>query len=106
MGEPLVLAIADLLIASWATSYYPKSFWKARTIVLKKPGKASYEEPKAWRLIALLGTIGKVMETVTARRIQDLAENHWLLLDTQMGARKGRSVETALELLVEQVHTI
>jgi hypothetical protein len=46
------------------------------------------------------------METVIARRIQDLAENHRLLLDTQISAYKGRSVETALKLLVEQVHTI
>src|SRR5271167_4172872 len=106
MGEPLVLAIASLLTASWNAGYYPARFREARTIVLKKPGKGVYHDPKAWRPIALLSTIGKVMETVTAKRIQTLAEEHRLLPGAQMGARKGRSVETALELLVEQVHTI
>jgi len=62
-------AITSLLDACWSAGYYPARFQEARTIVLKKPGKESYRELKAWRLIALLSTIGKVMETVTARRI-------------------------------------
>ena len=41
-----------------------------------------------------------------ARRLGELAEQHQLLLDTQMGNRKNRSTETALELLIEQIHTI
>ena len=45
-------------------------------MVLKKLGKLVYDQPKAWRPIALLSTIGKVMEMVIARRIQDLAEGH------------------------------
>jgi hypothetical protein len=35
-----------------------------------------------------------------------MAETHRLLPETQIGARRGRSTETALELLTEQVHTI
>jgi hypothetical protein len=75
-------------------------------VVLKKPGKGSYEDPGAWRPIALLSTLSKVIEAATARRIQDLAEQNQLLPDSQMGARRGRSVETALELLTEQIHTV
>ena len=106
MGRPITEAITSLLDACWNTGYYPERFREARTIVLKKPGKESYSEPKAWRPIALLSTIGKVMETVTARRIQRLAEDHQLLPSAQMGARPGRSVETALELLVGQIHEV
>jgi hypothetical protein len=41
-----------------------------------------------------------------AKRIQEVAKQHHLLLDTQMGACTKRSMETALELLTEQVQTV
>ena len=40
---------------------------RARTIVLRKPGKASYETASSWRLIVLLKTIGKVIKKVMAK---------------------------------------
>src|SRR5271163_623025 len=106
MGEPLVKAIAGLTTLCWSASYYPERFRLAKTIALKKPGKATYSAPGSWRPIALLSTVGKVIEAVTASRIRDLAETHRLLPGCQMGARKGRSAKSALELLTEQVHTV
>jgi hypothetical protein len=106
MGEPLAAAVAAIATACWKLGYYPKQFKHARTVVIRKPGKAAYDTPGAWRPIALLNTIGKLIEALTANRLQDAAEEHGLLPDTQMGARRGRSTETALELLVEQVRTI
>ena len=47
IGEPLVLAITDLLIGSWKIGHYLEVFRRARTIVLKKPRKPSYDHPKA-----------------------------------------------------------
>ena len=41
-----------------------------------------------------------------ADKISYLAESLHLLPDAQMGARRGRSTETALELLTEQVHAV
>jgi hypothetical protein len=74
--------------------------------VIRKPGKESYEEPGAWRLIVLLNTIGKLIKAVIAKRIQEAVEQHHLLPDTQIGARTKRSTETALELLTKQVQTV
>jgi len=87
---------------------HPKIYKRAKTIVLKKPGKkvGDYAEAKAYRPIALLDTIGKVFEKILALRLSALAEDRMLLPRAQMGARKGRSAQTALELLTEQVHTI
>ena len=96
----------SLTNACFRLSYFPKQFRHARTIVLRKPGKSNYSDPGAWRPIALLSTLGKIMETVLARKITDLAENHRLLPSSQMGNRKQRSTETALELLLEQVYTV
>ena len=88
MGQPLVQALSTLLNRCWAAEYYPKQFRTARTIVLRKPDtsdKRDYSDPGAWRPIALLSTLGKVFESVIAQRLSNLAEQHNLLLDTQMG---------------------
>ena len=106
MGEPLIKALQALITAVFRTSYYPKSFRAARTIVLRKPSKPDYSDPGAWRPIALLSTIGKVIETLAASRLSTLAEQEGLLPDSQMGNRTNRSTETALEMLVEQIHTV
>ena len=77
--------LTKLVNAYFRLSYFPKQFRHARTIVLRKPGKPNYSDPGAWRPIALLNTTGKIVETVLARRITDLAESHRLLPDSQMG---------------------
>jgi hypothetical protein len=78
----------------------------SRTIVLRKPGKSSYESPSAWRLITLLKTIGKVVKKLLARRIRNLAEEHHLLYLSQMGAQAKRGTGTALELLTSMIQTV
>jgi hypothetical protein len=77
-----------------------KSFW---TIVLRKPEKSSYKSLSAWRLIALLKTIGKVVEKLLARRIRNLAEKHYLLYLSQIGARAEQGTGTVLKLLTSIV---
>lgn len=106
MGLPLAKAVASITTACWKTGHYPQRFRQARTVVLRKSGKESCETPGAWRPIALLNTIGKLIEAITAKRIQDVAERYSLFPNTQMGARKARATETALELLTEQIHTV
>jgi len=43
---------------------------------------------------------------LVARRLSTLAKQEGLLLDNQIGNRTNRSIETALELLVEQIYTV
>jgi hypothetical protein len=99
MGSKMAEAIAQLAMACWKLGHYPQQFKEARTITLQKLDKPKYSDPGAWRPIALLSTIGKVIETLIAKRIGKVAEENHLLPDTQMGARVGRSIETTLELL-------
>jgi hypothetical protein len=56
-----------------------------------------------WRLIALLKIIGKVVEKLLVRRIRNLAEEHYLLYLSQIGARAKQGTGTALELLTSMV---
>ena len=73
---------------------------------MKKPGKDLYETPSTWRPIELLKTIGEVIEKVVTKRIREAAEAKNRLPPQQMGARAGRSIGIALELLTSMVRTI
>lgn len=75
-------------------------------IILRKPDKKDYFEPKSYRLIALLSIIGKALKAIVARRLSDYAEKHDLLPQKQIGVRRGRSTKTAFETLINAVNTV
>lgn len=60
--------------------------------------------PKSYRPISLLGTLGKVLEAVVANRISALVEKHQLLPPNHFRARRRRSCEQALNILIEKIH--
>ena len=104
--EGLKEQFRHLFQACYDLGYHPRPFKKANTIILKKPQKSDYSEPKAYRPITLLDTLRKALEAVISIRICEYAEANRLLLEEQMGARKGRSVETALESITDAVYTV
>ena len=106
IGEPLVKAMQSLITAVIKLSYFLQCFQLAQTIVLQKPQKPNYLDLGAQRPIALLSTIGKLIETLLACRLDALVEQEGLLLDTQMGNWRNRSTDIALDLLLEQIHTV
>ena len=73
------------------------------TVVLRKEGKADYSIPGSYRPIALENTLSKILEKVIADRMADTAEEHALLPQSQMGARKNRSTLSALTLLAATI---
>ncbi|EDN05845.1 predicted protein [Histoplasma mississippiense (nom. inval.)] len=106
LGKTFVEAITALTNACWHWETYPDTFKEAKTVALRKPGKADYQTAGAWRPIALLDTIGKIVEAATAKRLRKIAEDHNLLPSQQMGARRGRSTETAIAQLLAQIRTV
>jgi Reverse transcriptase (RNA-dependent DNA polymerase) len=106
LGSPFITSLVQVINASWRLGYFPSRYKQAKTVVIRKPSKASYQEPKAWRPIALLCTIGKLIETIIAKRIQGVAKEFRLLPLEQMGFRASRSTESALDLLTSQVQTV
>lgn len=84
--------------------YCPAHFRESTTVVLRKPGKSNYTVPKAYRPIALLNTIGKVMDAIIARRLSYLTETHCVLPETHMGGRKMRSTDHALHAVTRKIH--
>jgi hypothetical protein len=86
--NPITAHLTRIFNQSLRLEYCPASFRASITAVLRKPGKANYAIPKAYRPIALLNTISKVMDAVIAWRLSYLVETHHVLLLTHIGRRK------------------
>jgi hypothetical protein len=101
-GNPLYRVLASLATRCFQLQWFPRRFKRAKTVVLQKPGKppATYQTPGGYRPIALLPTLGKVIEAVVARRITGAAEAYGLLPTEQMGNRVYRLTELAIRLVV------
>ncbi|KAL5371116.1 hypothetical protein PMIN02_013118 [Paraphaeosphaeria minitans] len=84
--------------------YCPAHFRGSLTAVLRKPGKDNYTKPKAYRPIALLNTMGKIMDAIISQRLNYLVETYELLPPTHLGGRKKRSTEHALHAVTEKIY--
>jgi hypothetical protein len=82
----------------------PRQWKTARIVTLRKPGKADYTIPKAFRPISLLPTISKGFEAAIAARLSFITETYSLLPSNHFGARPRRSAEQALNVLVERIY--
>ena len=96
--------LTQLYNASLQFHYWPACWKEATVIVIRKPGKKDYCDPKSYRPISLLNTLSKNMEFILARRISAIAEIHHLLPTTHCGGRKSSSTEHAIHLLLEQIY--
>ena len=99
--SPLLTQIYN---ASLRLHYWPACWKEAKVIVIRKPGKKDYCDPKSYRPISLLNTLSKNMEFILAKRISAIAELHHLLPITHCGGRKSSSTEHAIHLLLEQIY--
>ncbi len=96
--------LTQIYNASLRLHYWPACWKEAKVIVIRKPGKKDYHDPKSYRPISLLNTLSKNMEFILAKRISAIAELHHLLPITHCGGRKSSSTEHAIHLLLEQIH--
>ena len=80
-GHPLFRVLAVLIEACFRIGWFPERFKRAKTVVLQKPGKepSTYRTPGGYRPIALLPTVGKIIEVLVARRITSAVEVYSLL---------------------------
>jgi hypothetical protein len=81
MGKPLIQALQQLTQACLDWQHHPIPFRTAKTVVLRKSGKARYDAAGSFRPVALLEVMSKVVEGVFAPRLQDMAEEHGMLPD-------------------------
>ena len=102
---------ADILIdrlwyiytAIWDRNMYYDPWKEFMTVVLHKPGKPRYDMPKAYRPIALLNTMGKVLTSIVAEQLTYYTEKYELLPPLHFGGRPARTTSDALQYLTHRI---
>ncbi len=105
VGEKIPKDLAQAISTLFAGSALPPSFRESTTVVLRKERKKDYSLLSSYRPITLENTFIKLTKKIVARRIADVVKEHSLLSWNQMGARRGRSSISAIELLRTCVQT-
>ena len=96
----------DIAKIYFIIGYYLK-LKRAMTIyILYKEGKVDYLLLRSYCPIALKNTLSKTLERVVANHITDIAEEHTLLLQSQMGARKNCLTLSVLILLAATIKSV
>jgi ribonuclease HI len=98
---PLLTAIFDACVR---IGHNPQHFQTSVTVTLRKAGPRDYRVPKSYRPVALLNTLGKILEAIVATRIAWCVEEYGLLPKTHLGGRKGISVDHAIQLILARVY--
>jgi len=97
-----IINIADSCIN---LGYWLNYFKISSTIVIPKPNKTSYDQPKAFQPIIFLNTLGKLIEKVIAERFQfTVACNDFIHL-SQLGSLKFESTSDASVALTHIVQS-
>ncbi|KAF8673055.1 hypothetical protein AX14_005435, partial [Amanita brunnescens Koide BX004] len=79
---------------------WPSWFKESVSVIIPKPKKTDYTVPKAYRPIALLNTMGKLLTKVLANRMQFDAAAYSLLHEGQCGGiRKHATIDAGIVLL-------
>uniref|UniRef100_A0A0K3CQ65 BY PROTMAP: gi/342320283/gb/EGU12224.1/ Pol-like protein [Rhodotorula glutinis ATCC 204091] n=1 Tax=Rhodotorula toruloides TaxID=5286 RepID=A0A0K3CQ65_RHOTO len=95
--------LVPLYHASLALGHLPHSWHDASCVVLRKPKKPDYRDPKAYRLITFERCIAKGLERVVAARLSHLAESYAMLSCSHFGGRRRRSAEDAVVCVFDEI---
>ena len=99
-ASQLVPYLGHIFRATFELCAYPDSWKEFTTVVLRKPGKADYTIPNAYRPIALLDVIAKVLSSCVKEVLEYHTETLQLLPQAQFGGRPGRSATDSIHILV------
>ncbi|XP_069989529.1 uncharacterized protein [Penaeus vannamei] len=101
--DNLLQALTHLYNASLASGYFPSCFKTALVALIPKPHK-DLTDPKSYRPISLLETLGKTFERIINTRLRWYLEDHNLLSQKQFGFRSHHSTQDALNIITNYVH--
>ena len=97
-----VMNIADACIN---LGHWPNYFKTSTTIIIPKPNKPSYNNPKAFCPIVLLNTLSKLIEKVIAERLQFSVASNNFIHPSQLGGLKFKSTSDAGIMLTHIVRS-
>ena len=87
-----IINIADACIN---LGHWLNYFKCSSTVVIPKPNKLAYDQPKYFCSIMLLNTLGKLIEKVIAERLQFLIAKNDFIYPSQLGSLKFKSTTDA-----------
>ena len=99
----LIDRLVHIYVAIYERGLFYKPWKSSTTVVLRKPGKPRYDVPKAYRPIALLNTMWKVLTAIVAEQLTFVTEKHSLLPENHFGGRPGRTTTDAMHLLAHKI---
>ena len=103
LPDNLIKALTDLYNASLASGYFPSSFKTALVALIPKPQK-DLTDPKNYRPISLLETLGKTFERIMNTRLRRYLDDNDLLSNKQFGFRSHRSTQDALNIMTNYIN--
>ena len=98
----IINAITILYKACIALGHTPSKWRDTKVIFLPKPGKPSYDIPKAYRPISLSNFLLKGLERLVVWRMEKDLE-HSPIHDSQHGFTRGKSTESAISKTVDYI---
>jgi len=106
VAEPQCLNVfIKLANACLTVGHWPKHLKESVSVIIPKPRKPSYSAPKAFRPIALLNTLGKLIEKMLSNRIQHDMIAYDIVDPNQFGGIRQRSTKDAGLYLTHLVRT-
>ena len=87
-----IINIADACIN---LGHWPEYFKISTTVVIPKPNKQSYDNPKVFHPIVLLNTLGKLIKKAIAKRLQFTVAANNFIHPCQLGGLKFKSTANA-----------
>ena len=103
-SDLLVPWMGHFFRATFELKFFPNEWLTSKTVVIRKPGRPDYSAPKAYRPIALLDTMSKILSACVAEDLTWITTQHNLLPRTHFGGLPGRPTTDSLHLLTKFVH--
>ena len=104
-SDLLLTPLTNTFNAILALDTYYDPWREFTTVVLRKPGKPNYETPKAYRPIALISNLAKLLTAIIAENLSNIVELHQILPKNHFGGRPGRTTTDAIHYLTNKIHT-
>ena len=103
-SEIIVTSLTTIYRAIIDLKIYYEPWQEFTTVVLRNPGKPSYETPKAYRPIALISTMAKLLTAIIANYLSNIVEQHKILPKNHFGGCPGRSTTDTIHYLTNKIH--
>ena len=89
--DDCLINIINIANSCFKLGHWPNYFKYSSIIIIPKPNKISYDQPKAFRPIVLLNTLGKLIKKVITERLQFTVASNNFIYPSQLGGLKFKS---------------